>query len=46
MVFVRALKQNLRKEVEVIEVDAHINSDEFISKVFEEAMNLIRASEG
>jgi uncharacterized protein (UPF0261 family) len=46
MVFVRALKQNLRKEVEVIEVDAHINSDEFISTVFEETASLIRASEG
>ncbi len=45
LAFIRALKRNLRKNIEVIEVDAHINDSSYAEKAVESLRELIEKKE-
>jgi uncharacterized protein (UPF0261 family) len=40
-VFLEELKKNLRRDIPIIEVDAHINDDEFAMVAFEQLMEVM-----
>ncbi len=43
-VFLEELKRNLRQDISIIEVDAHINDDEFANVAFEQLLEVMRAA--
>ena len=43
-VFLKELKQNLRKDIPIIEVEYHINDDEFARVVMEQLLEVMRAA--
>ncbi len=40
-VFLKELKKNLRRDIPIIEVEAHINDDEFATVAFEQLLEVM-----
>lgn len=41
-IFLEELQRNLRKDIPIIEVDAHVNDDEFAYVAFEQLLEVMR----